>query len=119
MASEPCFCPSSALPFVTEFHYDDSLGGVNEFIEIAVPCNIDLTTDDVQLLVIDSQFEEPDLYVAPVALFEQGDTQGGFTLYSAFIGGSVLNGLPNGFLGIVTYHAYCSSLDYSTFWQIC
>eukprot|EP00958_Prasinococcus_capsulatus_P004716 scaffold439_cov415-Prasinococcus_capsulatus_cf.AAC.33 len=51
--AEPCICPPSAIPFITEFHYDDSSGGVGEFIEVAVPCNIDLVNDDVKVLIVD------------------------------------------------------------------
>lgn len=72
-------------PWVNEFHYDNVGTDVNEFVEVAAPADLDIST--YQLVLYNGfygyMYDEDAFH--PLTTFEQGDTVNGVTFYSKMI----------------------------------
>lgn len=84
--------PSSQLPWINEFHYDNAGGDVGEFVEIAGPAGLDLSC--YQLIFYNGS--NGTHYAAPTLSGTIPDEGNGFGAVIVTIGDSIQNG-PDGF----------------------
>lgn len=85
---------SSQVFWINEFHYDNTGGDVGEFVEVVAPADFtDLAS--VRLTLYNGGDGHPYGAAHLLSSFTQGETAGGWTVYSKGISG-LQNGAPDG-----------------------